>query len=299
MLRAPRSATLILLCALVGCGAAAGSGLDDATGAESGDVVDSGDVTGAAEADPSEPLFTLPLDGALPLRDPMTAWRFDRALDAALARCVGDAGAALEVPDRPQPSSPWVHERRYGAMRPDDAARWGYRPAPVDGVDALLAAQAAIGPDARAALDGVGDEPGCLDIVGGEVALRDDPRWSSFLAVESMLNSTLDAAAEQAPVQEAIDRWSDCLHDATGRRFAHPAAPLSVFVDGDEADAEERLVASADAVCKHSVGLIESWAAEESRLQEALLADQDDLVAEAMALQSDILAAVDAIESRE
>lgn len=298
MLRVAASVT-VALAVLVGCGAAGdpGSGIGSVPGAESGDVAEPGDVSGAQAASASEPLFALPLDAVLPLRDPMTAWRFDRALDTALARCVRDAGAVLAVPDRPEPASPWVHERRYGAMRPDEAAKWGYRPPPVDGVDALLAAQAAIGPRARAALDGVGGEPGCLDLVGGAIARRDDPRWSSFLAVESMLNSTLEAAAEQPPVQAAIDRWSDCLHDATGRRFAHPAEPLSVFVDGDEAGAEERRVASADAACKHSVGLIDRWAAEESGLQEALLSDREDLVAEAMALQLDILAAVDAQEA--
>jgi hypothetical protein len=128
---------------------------------------------------------------------------------------------------------------------------------------------------------------------------RDDPRWSSFLTVESTLNSTLEAATEQAPVRAAIDRWSACLHEATGRRFTHPAEPLSVFVDGIDADAEERRIPSADAACKHSVGLIESWAAEESRLQEAMLSDQQDLATEALALQRDMLAAVEAIESRE
>jgi hypothetical protein len=137
-----------------------------------GVITDRVGVAVVAEASPAEPLFALPPDAALPLRDPMTAWRFDRALDAALAECVRSAGAVLDVPDRPQPSSRWVHERRYGAMRPDDAAGWGYRPAPTEGVDALLAAQAAIGPEARAALDGVGEDLGCLDRVGVEVALR-------------------------------------------------------------------------------------------------------------------------------
>jgi hypothetical protein len=257
-------------------------------------------VAGSAadEASPEEPLFALPLDAAMPLRDPMTAWRFDRALDTALADCVRDAGAELDVPDRPQPSSPWVHERRYGAMRTDHAARWGYRPAPTGGAEALLTAQASIGPPARAALDGDGGSPGCLELVGVEVAHRDDPRWSSFLTVESMLNSTLEAATEHTSVRTAIDRWSTCLHDATGQRFAHPAEPLSAFVDGGEAGAEERRVASADAACKESVGLVEIWAAEESRLQEAMLAGQGDLVVEALALQQDILAAVDEIESR-
>jgi hypothetical protein len=297
-------AVVVMAGAVAGCGTAPGSG-SLLAGAPDAGLVGAIDPTGGAVADEfgaSEPLFALPLDAALPLRDPVTAWRFDRALDAALAECVRGAGAVLQVPDRPQPSSPWVHERRYGAMRTDHAARWGYRPAPAHGVDALLSAQASIGPDARAALDGVGEEPGCLDRVGAEVALRDDPRWSSFLAVESMLNSTLEAATEQPEVRASIDRWSECLHEATGRWFAHPAEPLSVFVDGAEADDDERRTASADAGCKHSVGLIESWAAEESRLQEAMvqeatLSGRQDLLADALALQRDILDAVEAIES--
>jgi hypothetical protein len=297
-LRAAAVGVALGIGAMAGCGSAAGSE-PVAVGSGVAEVVDGPDVA-ADDAGTPEPLFTLPIDAALPLREPLQAWRFDRALDLALVACVRGAGAVLALPERPVPSSPWVHERRYGAMRIDDARRWGYRPAPVAGVEALLAAQASIGADARAALDGVGDEPGCLDEVGVEVALRDDPRWSAFRALESMLNSTLAAAADETQVRAAVEDWSTCLQEATGLRFSHPAEPLATVVDGaeDEADDDERRIATADAACKQSVGLIDRWSEAEARLQEQMLVDRQDLVAEALALQHDLGALIDDIEAR-
>lgn len=293
-LRSTAAGVALGIGAIAGCGSAVVSE-PVAVGSRVAEVVDGADGAGTRE-----PLFTLPIDAALPLREPLQAWRFDRALDVALVACVRGAGAVLALPERPEPSSPWVHERRYGAMRIDDARRWGYRPAPASGVEALLSAQASIDADARAALDGVGDEPGCIDEVGVEVALRDDPRWSAFRALESMLNSTLAAAADETQVRAAIEDWSMCLAEATGLRFSHPAEPLATVVDGaeDEADDDERRIATADAACKQSVGLIDRWSEAEARLQEQMLVDQQDLVAEALALQRDVGALIDAIEAR-
>lgn len=242
-------------------------------------------------------LFELPLDRALAIREPLNAWRFDRALDLALVECASESGVALDVPERPAPSMPWIHERRYGVVRVESAARWGYRPPP-DGDAAtaeLVAAQRSLGADAVAVLHGDDETRGCLDRVGARVALADDPRWSDFSAVEAMLNSTLESALVEPDVAPLLAAWSDCVEARTGRRYAHPAEPIAEFaglpVAGAVGDDEIAVaVAVADAACKGSSGLLDGWATAEVRLQERLAAEQPVLVASATALSDELIA---------
>ncbi|QDY77571.1 hypothetical protein [Streptomyces qinzhouensis] len=196
-------------------------------------------------------------------------------------RCMAGYSLDYEPPDRP-PTVP-VADRRYGVSDQSGAARYGYRKPPVPeskqgpelGRDELVVLYGTRGAEKKTGpVEYRGKRvlvEGCFGQAikgfrkdydypeGGETASR--------ISIQSFIDSQKDPA-----VRAGIKKWSDCMK-GKGFGYSSPLDLLKIkkFHEGPVTD-EEKTTARTDAACKHSTGLLETWFAVESRLQERMIA---------------------------
>ncbi len=237
----------------------------------------------------------LPLELYLEIREPQMAHFFDLALDQALMDCVTEAGQEFDIPTRTPPENVSLTNRRYGLMNIEEATTYGYRPPPQsDNSKALVAFQQTLSSEVESILNGPeGSGGGCLDQVGVTLALRDDPRWQDLATVEEMFNSTLYSSVEEPVLVEALQQWGDCVEKEVGLSFIHPSEAMAHFVSRETASEEEKIAAIADVNCKYQVGLIETWQAVETELQQVLIDENHELLERAHAFNSALIDLMD------
>ncbi len=226
-------------------------------------------------------LVQLPLDRYLLLASPAGSDLVDVALDRAIERCMADAGfPEFAFPERPIRDDVGVHARRYGPIDPTQVAANGF------GVELETAHQQALeefqatplDPDVELAMYGEFDPSmtaeehleagGCVFVAGATLTGTESGEFFGY--AQALANTTLNLAADEPEVRDALQRWSDCMIESGAVDVAH-SSPLSLIATyprtTPDPDPEEIRAAVADVRCKQQTRLVFEWAAAEARLQ--------------------------------
>ncbi|MEU0193582.1 hypothetical protein ABZ250_27520 [Streptomyces afghaniensis] len=247
----------------------------------------------------------------LPLEKYMLSYADRVTLDQATTnlqqKCMADYGFHITLPKagaNPPPSSDDADmERRYGITDPNDAAKYGYEPAPKfrgytnqsvpdlpgvqvevltghtkpvtthskNGKGGFYIAPNSVKP-ARASYHGKAlKKGGCVGWSKEQIELDDsDAQFVSQLAGKSLTASQRDRA-----VKKATSAWSSCMDAKGHRNLADPYQAMTQGVtDGRTSKSQDSIeLAVDDVACKQRTNLVRIWFDAESEIENRQIAD--------------------------
>ncbi|MFJ3934675.1 hypothetical protein [Streptomyces sp. NPDC090029] len=178
--------------------------------------------------------------------------------------------------------------RRYGVSSASSAASYGYH-LPRSSVDGLQSPEAPPMSDAenqvfigdQDPVSGVkpGDKVAGKEIPAGGCSgeaqrrLKIEPRQRM---AEKINNVSFARSQENSQVKEAFQEWSTCMARA-GHSYKTPLEPLDNLT-GKSPSPVEISAAKEDVKCKDSVNLVGVWFAVESKIQEELIARNEEVL---------------------
>ncbi|MDT0344546.1 hypothetical protein [Streptomyces litchfieldiae] len=234
--------------------------------------------------------LSLPLEEYLISYPDQVAW--DTARRSVEQECVTERGLRWFAPvlyaDPSFSYNTMNTPRRYGITVLEDAQRYGYElpePAEVatasaeatDAEIAVLTGRTEAG-ETVSEIDGIDvPEGGCVGVSAETVGMLDET-LANELAGQSM-----EASRSHPDVVAAIGTWSACMAEA-GYEVAHP------YDAGTLTTAPAQEIAVTDIGCKEQVGLVETWFAVESAVQEDLIGEHRAALEEEQARNDAVLA---------
>ncbi|MEU6176961.1 hypothetical protein [Streptomyces coeruleorubidus] len=247
----------------------------------------------------------------LPLEKYMLSYADRGTLDQATTglqqKCMVDYGFHVTLPKagaNPPPSTDDANmERRYGITDPDDAAKYGYEPAPkfrghtnqsvpdlpgvqvevLTGHTKPVTAHSQNGkggfyitPDsvkpARASYHGKAlKKGGCVGWSKRQIELDD----SDALFVSQLAGKSLTASQRDRAVRKAISAWSSCMDAKGHKNLADPYQAMTQGVtDGRASKSRDGIeLAVDDVACKQRTNLVRIWFGTESQIENKQIAD--------------------------
>ncbi|MFC5953983.1 hypothetical protein ACFP51_05585 [Streptomyces pratens] len=205
--------------------------------------------------------------------------------------CMKENGfAGTDLPKPPDPGVSKHNERRYGITDGRLAIRLGYR-AP-QSVTTSPKAEETLSTDEEFTLTGGSSKPGETGKGGKNKAGRKVPlggcRGEALKAlgyaptaipgnppaVQALDQQSFEASLRTGNVKQALQDWSTCMQD---HGHTYTAEPFSASNDRRFATrtvtAAEKDVAATDVRCKKSSRLVDTWKAEETKIQRSLMAE--------------------------
>lgn len=237
-----------------------------------------------------DPRYTarLPI-AAYSFTDAQTA-SVDAAVDVLTDRCMRRYGMRYQAPAEPPPPARQSADRRYGLSSAFDAAHYGYHLTPDEESPSTPAPAARGGtaqylvlfgrpdgthPDATGPVTYQGRAVplgGCRGEARATLDRDDDP--AAARAAAAIADDSYGASGKDPAVRKATQAWSACMR---GKGYAYPT-PLAALGDksfiGRPVSPREVATAEADMACKRTTGLLGTWFAAETRVQDAMIARQ-------------------------
>ncbi|TDC08867.1 hypothetical protein E1267_09205 [Nonomuraea longispora] len=193
-----------------------------------------------------------------------------------VVQCMRERGSTVTPPAEDAAEIAAVdpgNSRRYGVTDIEAAKQYGYHLARPPSPDTTGAWAAKLPRPVRHRLYGTAADRGCLD--RATQALDKGARkadWPWFSLQDSL---TLEQAAKDPTVKEAVKRWQSCMRQA-GHSYPSPEAAIADGrwnLDDPAVTEEEKRTATADTRCKWSSGLVLAWYGADAELQQAVIAD--------------------------
>ncbi|SDK72926.1 hypothetical protein SAMN05421874_110193 [Nonomuraea maritima] len=163
------------------------------------------------------------------------------------------------------------NSRRYGVTDIEAARTHGYHLARPASPDTTEAWAANLPEQTRDRLYGTSADRGCLD--QASLSLEKGARKADWPWLAKQDSASLEQSAKNPEVVAAVKRWRECMSKA-GHDYVSPEMAIGDSrwtLDKPEVGAPEKRAATDDTTCKWSSGLVLTWYAADSELQQKVI----------------------------
>ena len=216
------------------------------------------------------PEIKLPLDAYKMSRRELAI--YDTAVDVITQGCMRARGFDWWIPDRTR-VRPSFNVRRYGVIDLEVAGKFGYH-LPSDPVSqALQRRDANLSEELRSAAVGSDGSEGCLQTAAERLGI--DVPDADYALVADLDFKSLDMSVADDAMMRSNTAWHTCMSGAGYPKYESPNDAISDErwnLDSPTIPKLEVEVATSDVRCKLKVGMIDTWLAVETQVQENMIA---------------------------
>lgn len=238
-------------------------------------------MTGCVSHDPSSeqprqptvrvsPEIKLPLDAYKMSRRELAI--YDTAVDVITQGCMRARGFDWWIPDRTR-VRPSFNVRRYGVIDLEVTGKFGYHLPPDPLSQALQRRDATLPEEMRSALVGSEGSEGCLQTAAERLSI--DVPDADYALVTDLDFKSLDTSVADDAMMRSNTAWHTCMSRAGYPNYDSPNDAISDErwnLDNPTIPKLEVDVATSDVRCKLKVGMIDTWLAVETRIQQNVIA---------------------------